>query len=42
MELVEQTDLEVKILAVKELAEHCKVLSWNGPRIFFTILASTC
>ena len=34
MELVEQADLDVKILAVKELAEHCKGFVVERPRDF--------
>ena len=34
MELVEQADLDVKILAVKELAEHCKSFVVERPRDF--------
>ena len=34
MELVDQADLDVKILAVKELAEHCKGFVVERPRDF--------
>ena len=34
MELVEQADLDVEILAVKELAEHCKGFVVERPRDF--------